>query len=118
MQQALFSEPSPTSFVGEGAGEGPLCARFAAKRAIRNFRGGRSSQTQERAAHQEMQARRKGTLTLPSPANIRGRGHETNGRKKRRPRKQRSSSRPAAISGEGMKNKAGKESGKKTGEKK
>ena len=35
--RSALSEPSPALFAGEGVGEGPSCARFAAKRAPQTF---------------------------------------------------------------------------------
>src|SRR5216684_5009672 len=35
--RSALSEPSPASSAGEGVGEGPSCARFAAKRALQSF---------------------------------------------------------------------------------
>ena len=61
--RSALSEPSPASSAGEGVGEGPSCARFAAKRALQSFVQQttlRSAGTRRRAIRNA--ARRNGTL--------------------------------------------------------
>jgi hypothetical protein len=61
----------------------PLCARFAAKRAMQKFFAAEGSGAEERGAQKSMNmARREGTLTLPSPAHFAGEGIEQNRRAK------------------------------------
>ena len=83
--RSALSEPSPASSAGEGVGEGPSCARFAAKRALQSFVQQttlRSAGTRRRAIRNA--ARRKGTLThKPLPRTIAGGGIKKKERGKR-----------------------------------
>jgi hypothetical protein len=78
--RSALSEPSPASSAGEGVGEGPSCARFAAKRALQSF----VQQTTLRSAGTRRRAIRNAARRKRTPTHNLSRAQSRAGASKRR----------------------------------